>query len=178
MDETRELKKYIHPHDGLWLILCVFTFFALVYSGYDSRGGFFLGIGLVMGGIPLIIEYFTYFKALRKYNQSRLLLVVANDFNSSKSFMNEHIRLGSKYLFCKNSSKIIPYISISDINVIDWRPDDKVLEVKLTDGKTIKIYVVRGYTFNRYKDEFLEMIQAILEKNKKIRYNATTRSGR
>ena len=83
----------------------------------------------------MIIEYFTYFKALRKYDQSRLLLDVANDFSSSKSFMKEHIRLGSKYLFCKNSSKIIPYINISDINVIDWSPDDKVLKAKLTDGK-------------------------------------------
>ena len=79
--------------------------------------------------------------------------------------------LGKKYLFCKNSSNIIYYKQISDLYFDSAFPDDKILRLKLTDGKKRIILRIRGFSHNRYKDESLKMIQAILDGNASIRFN-------
>ena len=173
--EISGLKKYIQPHReyiwmiGIWL---VFTIPVPHPAGAGtSYIVFILATGLALGGIPFICEYIMYIITLRKLYHSGVLQNVASDYTSSKSYMNGRIMLGKKYLFCKNSSNIIYYKQISDLYFDSAFPDDKILRLKLTDGKKRIILRIRGFSHNRYKDESLKMIQAILDGNASIRFN-------
>ena len=106
-----------------------------------------------------------FYIAIRKYKQSGLLESVAIDFNSSKSYLNGEIMLGSVYAFRKNTRRFIPYKDITNLYLIKSGPET-ILKYKLSNKRCRRmLYVYRYYHHKELKDEFLMMIKAIMDKN-------------
>lgn len=169
-----DLKKYIFKNTKDKIIITVAgTIFCLIgIVSIVTRKSLLIGIVFVLLGALTAYGGLTSSKsdekALETIKKEGKIDEVINDFKRAKSYLNDDVRFGEKYIFRKKDSRIVKYEDIleveyvSTISTIDEAPRTVYyLSVTLKNNKSQSLYNERG----DHKEVADEMIDLILKYN-------------
>ena len=125
MDSEKEMLKYVrysHVFMAVFVPVCLAVSIALIVAGSLKISGIMdlpvswpaLPVGLLLMGFAFVPSL-SYRRMINFLRDNGIYQEAINDFVSAKPFMNDRMRMGDKYLFCKRQCVILRYYDISRV---------------------------------------------------------------
>lgn len=169
-----DLKKYVtkNSKDKAIIVITGVIFAILGIVSIVGKKSLVIGIAFIVLGVFAIYGGLTTKQNEEKdFNNLKAkgeLEAVIEDFKVTKSFLDDDIRFGEKYIYRKKDSRILKYEEIKDVEYVGSLSTTSEatttvykLYVTLTSGKSEPLYGEKG----DHQEEANEMIQIILAHN-------------
>lgn len=126
-DEMLKYVRYSSVFLTLFMTVCLAVSAALVVAGLLKLSvypdlpvsGAAIPVGLLLMGFAFVPSL-SYRRMLNFLRNNGIYQDAISDFTSAKSFMNDRLRMGDKYIFCKRKCIVLRYFDISKV-VQDYR---------------------------------------------------------
>ena len=146
----REMLKYVrysHVFMAVFVPVCLAVSIALIIAGSLKISGIMdlpvswpaLPVGLFLLGF-VFVPSLSYRRMINFLRDNGIYQEAVTDFTSAKPFMNDRMRMGDKYLFCKKKCVILRYYDISKV----FQEHDFEIENRREIGRTLNAIDVYG----------------------------------
>ena len=172
---STEFKKYMNSYSHGWIIATiVVSSFAILFAVVAVVNRFpvtasliFLVIGIPITLIPIFISY-RFFERLANEEDVDL---IENDFANAYPMRNDTIRFGERWIFCKNSARLIRYEEIKQvyqyIHKTNFLEDMRAVKIADINGKH---RIICKLELRGASDEELKQIMMIIyQKNPRVK---------
>ena len=148
MDSENEMLKYVRYSSvflAVFMTVCLAVSLALIVAGSLKISGIMdlpvswlaLPAGLLLMGFAFVPSL-SYRRMTNFLKRNGLYQEAISDFVSAKSFMNDRIRMGDKYIFCKRKCVILRYFDIrrvfQDFDMKDGQETSRTLNAVDNSG--------------------------------------------
>ena len=115
---SSEFKKYITSYRIGWLIATVIISLLAVASTISClirKADLVPALVLCVIAILTLIPYFVSLNSLNKIKEEEDIYAAEADFRNAYSMMNDTIRFGERWIFCKHSGRLLRYEEITQV---------------------------------------------------------------
>ena len=146
-DEMLKYVRYSSVFLTLFMTVCLAVSLALIVAGLLKLSvypdlpvsGAAIPVGLLLMGFAFVPSL-SYRRMLNFLRNNGIYQEAISDFTSAKSFMNDRMRMGDKYLFCKKKCVILRYYDISKV----FQEHDFEIENRREIGRTLNAVDISG----------------------------------